>query len=133
MGGLEGWLTGVEGHALVGQRSPNLGRSASVVHFHLPTHLIFQQLYYNDLAKVAPLAARFVMTVSCEDGTFTVEASILGGTDLMELREEVEATKLLSLRRLFGSEAGESSERLEAGGGVRLLCGKINVAILLSV
>jgi len=49
VGGLEGWLVGVEGHALVGQRSPNLGRSASVIHFHLLMYLIFQQLYHNDL------------------------------------------------------------------------------------
>jgi len=82
---------------------------------------------------VAPLAARFVMTVLRKDGTFTVEASILGGADLMESREEVEATKPLSLCCLFGLEAGESSERLEAGEGVRLLCGNIDIAILLLV
>jgi len=73
------------------------------------------------------------MTVLREDGTFTVEASILGGADLVDLREEVEATTPLSLCGLFGSEAGESSERLEAGEGVRLLGGNIDVAILLSV
>jgi len=73
------------------------------------------------------------MRVSREHGTFTVEASVLGGADLMESREEVEAAELLSLRCLFGSEAGESSERSEAGEGVRLLCGKIDVAILLSI
>jgi len=73
------------------------------------------------------------MMVLREDGTFTVEASILGGADLMESREEVKATKLLSLRCLFGSEAGESSEGLEAGEGVLLLCGNIDMTILLSV
>jgi len=50
---------------------------------------------------------------------------------LVDLREEVEATELLSLPGLFGSEAGELSERLEAGEGVRLLGGNIDVAILL--
>jgi len=60
-------------------------------------------------------------------------ASILGGADLVDLREELEATELLSLRGLFGSEAGELSEHLEAGEGVRLLGGNIDVAILLSV
>jgi len=75
------------------------------------------------------------MTVLREDGTFTVKASILGGADLMESREEVEAIELLSLCCLFGSEAGELSEHLEAGEGVQLLCGNIDilVAILLSV
>jgi len=69
----------------------------------------------------------------CEDGTFTIKASHLGGADLVDSREEVEATKLLSLCGLFGSEAGESSERLEAGEGVQLLGGNIDVAIWLSV
>jgi len=82
---------------------------------------------------VAPLAARFVMIVGCEDGTFTIEASHLGGADLVDSREEVEATELLSLRNLLGAEAGESSERLEAGEGVRLLGGNMDVAISLSV
>jgi len=73
------------------------------------------------------------MTVLREDGTFTVEASNWEGADLVDSREEVEATELLSLNGLFGSEAGESSERLEAGEGVRLLGGNIDVAISLSV
>jgi len=64
---------------------------------------------------VALLAARFVMTVLHEDGTFTIEASHLGGADVIESREEVEATQILSLRCLFGSETGESSECLDAG------------------
>jgi len=82
---------------------------------------------------VALLAARFVMMMGRVDGTFTIETSHLGGADLVDSREEVEATKLLSLRGLFGSEAGKSSECLEAGEGVRLLGGNIDVAILLSV
>jgi len=82
---------------------------------------------------VAPLAARIVMTVLREDGTFTILASILGGADLVDSREEVEATELLSLHSLLGSEAGELSERLEAGEGVRLLGGNIDVAISLLV
>jgi hypothetical protein len=57
----------------------------------------------------------------------------LGGADLVDSREEVEATELLSLRNLLGAEAGESSERLEAGEGVRLLGGNMDVAISLSV
>ena len=73
------------------------------------------------------------MTVGCEDGTFTIEASHWGGADLVDSREEVEATELLSLRYLLGAEAGESSERLEAGEGVRLLGGNMDVAISLSV
>jgi len=73
------------------------------------------------------------MTLGREDGTFTIETSHLGGPDLVDSREEVEATELLSLRGLFGTEAGESSERLEAGEGVRLLGGNIDVAISLSV
>jgi len=32
--GLEGWLIDGKGHALVEQRSPNLGRSANVLHFN---------------------------------------------------------------------------------------------------
>jgi len=52
---------------------------------------------------------------------------------LVDSREEVEATELLSLRNLLGAEAGESSERLEAGEGVRLLGGNMDVAISLSV
>jgi len=51
----------------------------------------------------------------------------------MESREEVDVTKLLSLCCFFGSETGESSERLDAGEGVRLLCGRIDIAISLSV
>jgi len=82
---------------------------------------------------VAALAARFVMTVWREDGTFTIEASHLGGVDLVDSMEEVEATELLSLHCLFGSEAGELSDRLEAGEGVRLLGWNIDVAIWLSV
>ena len=82
---------------------------------------------------MALLAARFVMTVGREDGTFMRLASNLGGADLVDSREELEATEPLSLRGLFGSEAGESSERLEAGEGVRLLGGNIDVAISLSV
>jgi len=82
---------------------------------------------------VAPLAARFSMTLGREDGTFTIETSHLGGADLVDSRDEVEATKLLSLQGLFRTEAGESSERLEAGEGVRLLGGNIDVAILLLV
>ena len=73
------------------------------------------------------------MIVGSEDGTFTIEASHLGGADLVDSREELEATELLSLRGLFGPEAGESSERLEAGEGVRLLGGNMDVAISLSV
>jgi len=73
------------------------------------------------------------MTVLREDGTFTILASILGGADLVDSREEVEATELLSLHSLLGSEAGELSERLEAGEGVRLLGGNIDVAISLLV
>jgi len=73
------------------------------------------------------------MTTGREDGTFTIEASRLGGADLVESREEVEVTTLLSLRSLLGTEAGESSERLEAGEGVRLLGGNIGVAISLLV
>jgi len=46
---------------------------------------------------VAPLAARFVRTVGRDDGTFTIETSHLGGADLVDLREELEATELLSL------------------------------------
>jgi len=72
------------------------------------------------------------MTLGSEDGTFTIATSHLGGVDLVDLREEVEATKLLSLRGLFGREAGKSSEHLEAGEGVRLLRGNIDVAISLS-
>jgi len=82
---------------------------------------------------VGPLVAWFVLTVGREDGTFTIEASHLGGADLVDLREEVEATEPLSLRSLFGTEAGESSEPLEAGEGVRLLVGNIDVALSLSV
>jgi len=82
---------------------------------------------------VAPLAARFVVTVGREDGTFTRLASNLGGADLVDPREELEATEPLSLRGLFGSEAGKSSERLEVGEGVRVLGGNIDVAISLSV
>jgi len=52
---------------------------------------------------------------------------------LVDSREEVEATEPLSLRSLFGAEAGKSTEHLEAGEGVRLLGGNIDVAILLSV
>jgi len=73
------------------------------------------------------------MIVGREDGTFTIEASHLGGADLVESREEVEATELLSLWNHLGAEASESSERLEAGEGVRLLGGNMDVAILLSV
>jgi len=73
------------------------------------------------------------MTVGREDGTFTIVASHWGGADLVDSREEVEVTELLSLQNLFETEAGESSERLEAGEGVRLLRGNIDVAILLLV
>ena len=62
-----------------------------------------------------------------------MEASHWGGADLVDSREEVEATELLSLRNLLGAEAGESSECLDAGEGVRLLGGNIDVAISLSV
>jgi len=48
---------------------------------------------------------------------------------LVEPRDEVEATEPLSLLGLLGSEAGESRERLEAGDGVRLLCGFMDVAM----
>jgi len=73
------------------------------------------------------------MTLGREDGTFTIETSHLGGADLVKSREEVEATELLSLRSLFGTEAGKSSERLEVGEGVRLLGGNIDVATWLLV
>jgi len=46
----------------------------------------------------------------------------------MESREEMEATEPLSLLSLLGSEAGESRDCLEAGDGVRLLCGMMDVA-----
>jgi len=46
----------------------------------------------------------------------------------VEPREEMEATEPLSLLGLLGSEAGELRERLEAGDGVRLLCGLMDVA-----
>jgi len=97
------------------------------------------KVYYLSASQARPMLTTgvvrsgLVMTVLREDGTFTVEASILGGADLMESREKVEATELLSLCCLFGSEAGESSERLEAGEGVWLLCRNIDMAISLSV
>jgi len=71
--------------------------------------------------------------VKRQDETFTIETSHLGGADLVDSREEVEVTEPLSLRGLFGTEAGESSEHLEAGEGVRLLGGNIDVAISLLV
>jgi len=77
---------------------------------------------------VDPLADKFCRTPGSEDGILTVEESTLGGVDLIESREEMDATEPLSLLSLLGSEARESRERLEAGDGVRLLCGMMDVA-----
>ena len=78
---------------------------------------------------MAPLAAKFCMTPLRIDGTFTVDASTIGGADLIESRDEWDEAELSLCLLLFGSEDGESDDRLElAGEGVRLLTGFMDVA-----